>query len=281
MNPTKKSQFEKDGFIIFKNVIDKDLISRLKTSTKDNLSEEPREHFEQEIATGSMIKIDWSFLNDNPIMSELVTHPGILLSLKSIGYTNPKFGHGRIISKPPHSPQLFWHEDGRYWDNPVSLTTLPVQCFLMVYLTDTNPTNGCLRVIPGSHTKRHHLHDVILDKRNDEQIKYQIPDDPSFGHADGEIDVPLQEGDCVFGYGTLLHASHPNNSEVRRTCLTMWYYPAYLDLPERTQATVARDEKSSNLLAINSAQVSQKMAPFEIRYQGNELPYEGSWTPSL
>ena len=38
MNPTKKSQFEKDGFIIFKNVIDKDLISRLKTSTKDNLS---------------------------------------------------------------------------------------------------------------------------------------------------------------------------------------------------------------------------------------------------
>ena len=92
-------------------------------------------------------------------MAKLVTYPKMIQALAELGFDQPKFGHGRIISKPAYSPPLFWHEDGRFWDDPVSYTTQPIQCFLMYYLTDTSPENGCLQVIPGSHLKRHPLHD--------------------------------------------------------------------------------------------------------------------------
>ena len=160
-------------------------------------------------------------------------------ALAELGFAQPKFGHGRIISKPVYSPPLFWHEDGRFWDDPVSYTTQPIQCFLMYYLTDTSPENGCLRVIPGSHLKRHPLHDQTSPRHTDELRTYANPDNIAFQRAAGEIDVPVKAGDLVIGFGTLFHAAHANQTDGRRTVLTMWYYPDYVDLPQPTQATVA------------------------------------------
>ena len=67
---------------------------------------------------------------------------------------------------------------------------------------------------------------------------YANPEHIAFQHAEGEIDVPLKAGDAVMGYGTLFHSAHANRTDQRRTGLTMWYYPDFVDLPEHTQATV-------------------------------------------
>ena len=42
------------------------------------------------------------------VFADLVAEPGVVASLQELGFAEPKFGHGRIISKPPHSPQLYW-----------------------------------------------------------------------------------------------------------------------------------------------------------------------------
>ena len=185
-----------------------------------------------------MVLIDWAMAYRYSVLAELIAHPGVLAALGALGFAEPKFGHGRIISKPPQSPPLFWHEDGRFWDDPVSYTWQPIQCFLMYYLTDTDVRNGCLRVIPGSHRKRHALHDETAPMHTDELRTYANPEDAAFQRAEGEIDVPVKAGDVVMGYGRLFHASHANRSDERRTVLTMWYYPHFVDLPERTQATI-------------------------------------------
>ena len=36
-----------------------------------------------------------------------------------------------------------------------------IQLFLMVYLVDTTPANGCLRVLPGSHLRKIPLDDEL------------------------------------------------------------------------------------------------------------------------
>ena len=95
-------------------------------------------------------------------------------------------------------------------------------------------------MVPGSHLKRHALHDLVPESHTHQNRLYQNTDhNPAFAHYEDEIDVPLRAGDCVAGYGTLFHSSHANDSNSRRTCLTMWYYPAFPDLPERTRASVA------------------------------------------
>ncbi len=280
INDQKRQQFITDGFFHFPNILDSVLIAQLNNISEEVLSAQEQAHFEQQRTTGSMVLIDWDMVCQYSTMAKLVVHPKMIQALAELGFAQPKFGHGRIISKPVYSPPLFWHEDERFWDDPVSYTTQPIQCFLMYYLTDTSPENGCLRVIPGSHLKRHPLHDETSPRHTDELRTYANPDHIAFQRAAGEIDITVKAGDLVIGFGTLFHAAHANQTDGRRTVLTMWYYPDYVDLPQPTQATVAYLERG-NQPNIKTVEQQQKMlAPFRINYEGEAEPIEQQWTPS-
>ena len=83
----------------------------------------------------------------------LIEHPAPIL--EELGLGDFKSGGAfQIISKPPNSPSLYWHQDWARWDDPLSMSPWPQQVFLNWYLSDTTTENGCLRVIPGSHRKR-------------------------------------------------------------------------------------------------------------------------------
>ena len=280
INTEKRERFIRDGYVVFENILEPEMIARLTRWSDEILGQQEGEHFRRHRTTGSMVLIDWEMAYQHDVLAELIAHPRALSALGESGFAQPKFGHGRIISKPPHSPPLFWHEDGRFWDDPVSYTSQPIQCFLMYYLTDTAVENGCLRVIPGSHRKRHPLHDKASPQHTDELRTYSNPENVAFQRAEGEIDVPLKAGDLVMGYGTMFHAAHANQTGERRTVLTMWYYPDFVDLPERTQATV-------NLLEGGNRDTTQtpqtphqlRMEPLRISYGGNAEPIEQQWTP--
>ena len=226
-----------------------------------------------------MVLIDWEMAYRYRVIAELIAHPKILNAFLELGFTEPKFGHGRIISKPRHGPPLFWHEDGRFWNDPVSYTPQPIQSFLMIYLTDTTPENGCLRVIPGSHLKRHPLHDQVPERHQEELRSYATPEAIAFQRADGEIDVPVKAGDVVMGYASTFHAAHANQSDDRRTVLTMWYYPDFVNLPERSQATVALAEKKNGMVQARNEYARALLSPLRIVYTGDAEPIPTEWEP--
>ena len=274
-----QKQFMNDGFYVFRNMLEPKLIDTLRGITDEVLAQQEEAHFAQQRAPGSMVMIDWEMAYRYDVFAELIVHPKLLKGLTQLGFTAPKFGHGRIISKPPHSPRLFWHEDGRFWDDPVSYTPQPIQCFLMYYLVDTTPENGCLRVIPRSHLKRHALHDQVPERHAEKLKTYADPDHIAFQHAEGEIDVPVKAGDAVMGYGTLFHSAHANRTNQRRTGLTMWYYPDFVDLPEHTQATVASLETKSQVTRCSPGRRQRLMEPLRIVYEGDAEAIEQQWTP--
>ena len=273
-----REEFENNGFIIFKNILEENHLKGLREFSDDVLNQQDEKHFKVNHTTGSMAMIDWEMVKKYKVLGNLVVHAKIKSELSEMGFLEPKFGHGRIISKPPKSPRLFWHEDGRFWNDPVSYTNQPIQCFIMYYLTNTSRNNGCLRVIPGSHNKRHKLHDLASEKHNYELLTYANPEDIQFQDVEGEIDVPLKAGDAVLGYSNLLHASHSNNSGEKRTVLTMWYYPDFLNLPERTQATVFSLE-NQNIWPEFDKNENEIFSPYRINYQGNAEIIEKEWKP--
>ncbi len=275
----KRERFIRDGYCLFENILEPEMVARLRSCSDEILAQQEKEHFERQRTTGSMVLIDWEMAYQHAVLAELIAHPKMLSALAELGFTEPKFGHGRIISKPPHSPPLFWHEDGRFWDDPVSYTWRPIQCFLMYYLTDTTAENGCLRVIPGSHRKRHPLHDQASPRHTDELRAYANPENIAFQQAEGEIDVPVQAGDLVMGYGALFHAAHANRSDERRTALTMWYYPEFVNLPERTQATIEYLEAGNCVTTTLPGDPQTLMEPLRIVYEGSAEPIEQQWTP--
>ena len=201
-------------------------------------------------------------------MARLVAYPPMLAALAGLGFDNPKWGSGFIISKPPHSPPLFWHQDARFWDEPISYTPRTIQCFLMIYLVDTAPHNGCLRLIPGSHLKRHRLHDALPDAHEHDLSRADDTEHAAFQRAEGEVDVPVKAGDVVMGSARLLHAAHGNKSDQRRTNITLWYYPDYERLPESIRAYLADTDWPSEWYAPNR----DLLDPLRPLYDGDAPP---------
>ncbi len=281
VNLVLRERFIRDGFVLFRGVLEPEMVEGLRAWSDGVLGQQEEAHFEQNRTTGSMVLIDWAMAYEHAVLAELIAYPRVMAALGELGFVEPKFGHGRIISKPPQSPPLFWHEDGRFWDDPVSYTWQPIQAFLMYYLTDTDVRNGCLRVIPGSHRKRHALHDQAAPTHTDELRTYANPGDVAFQRAEGEVDVPVKAGDVVMGYGRLFHASHANLSDERRTVLTMWYYPHFVDLPERTQATIYKLEGGNSVTETRpQGRIQRGLEPLRIAYEGSAEPIETQWTPS-
>lgn len=231
----KREQLLRDGVCVIPHVLDPEMLKRVQLYAQSIISGLSAEHRREHNSTGSMVAN-----RDLPGLVDLVAWPGTFEALDRLGFEDSKFSRAYLISKPPHSPRLFWHQDCTMWSGePRAYSLISPQLFAMFYLTDTSPENGCLRVIPGSHRKRHRLHDELGVAHTDHSRSMADPSSPMYSTAEGEIDVPAKAGDLVLGDGRALHASHGNDSDDERTVITIWYHPMFSQLKPQTQRQIS------------------------------------------
>ena len=274
MTPQRAAQLRhqliQEGYCHLPKIGSDDLINQIRQTADRAAAELPEELKRKHRLQGSLISV-----LDHPQMARLIALPAALEALSELGFPNPKFYSGYIISKPPETaPALFWHQDGFGWSEPVSYTDTPVQFFLMYYLIDTDRHNGCLRVIPGSHLKRHRLHG--LSPGHGDEMNEADDSHPALQTDPDEIDVPVKAGDLVIGDARLLHAAHPNRSNQRRTVITVWFCPTYDQLPETVQAVYGRQcDKPDNW----SQAEWDLIEPLLATYRGDATPREFNRIP--
>ena len=148
-----------------------------------------------------------------------------------VPYAGSKFMNGYVISKPGRGRRLYWHQDWWGWDKRESYGQIPPMFAIMTYLTETraptatDPGNGCLRIIPGTHRKRHYLHNRVPDAHGDE-ISFSEMEGPAFdAEVEGAIDLPMRPGDAALVDVRVLHATRDNNTDERRSMITCWWVP--------------------------------------------------------
>jgi hypothetical protein len=160
---------------------------------------------------------------------------------------------GYVLSKPPGGPPLYWHNDWSFWEDPVSAKAMPSQMFGMVYLCDTSRQNGCLRVQPRSHRRPSGVWQAVQENNHLQKLKRRGEsnpasvmeadtanfNDPIFA-APGE-DVPMRAGDLLLGDSRLLHGTHANDSDARRTCITLWYLSNFRGMSPRVRMGFANE----------------------------------------
>jgi len=261
------------GYCLYPQILDRAMLHELRRVTDELLAlqtEDERRRFRYQ---GSNINIAFQ----HPVFGRLFSWPPALAVLAELGYSRPKWGSAFLLSKPPHAPPLYWHQDWAAWGDPVSAAPEPAQLFLMYYLADTSPENGCLRVIPGSHRRRLAFHDQLPEAHEDATY-FADPDSPIFQRHPDEVDVPVKAGDLVIGDARVLHAAHANRSDQRRTLLTLWYYPAFEELPEPIQARFGRREPVPPE-AWGDPDVAARMEPLIACYLGSAAPAAWKRTP--
>lgn len=224
-----------DGFVKFDGVLETPMLDELRRVTDGLLTQQTSEDAERYRYQGSNIAVSYQ----HPVFARLFALPRALDALRSLGFTSPRWWSGFLLSKPPHAPPLYWHQDWWDWDDPISNSPAPAQVFLMVYLTDTTPHNGCLRVIPGTHYRRNPLHDLLPAAHTRETYDAN-PNSVIFSRRPDEVDVPVRAGDLLIGDARILHAAHANQTDQHRSLLTLWYFPDYDSLSEPIKAYIAR-----------------------------------------
>jgi ectoine hydroxylase-related dioxygenase (phytanoyl-CoA dioxygenase family) len=223
-----RAQLERDGFCVLPSVFDRPLVAEMNEAATALAAAQSEDAAERQQYTGSLIS-----LTSNSVYAEMLTSDAVREGFISMGtpYADARFMNGYIISKPGRGRRLYWHQDWWGWDKLESYGTIPPMYALMTYLkatrapTASDPGNGCLRVIPGTHRKRHFLHNRVPDAHGDE-ISFSKMEGPAFDtDVEGAVDVPMEAGDAVLVDVRLLHATRDNNTDERRSMITCWWVP--------------------------------------------------------
>jgi ectoine hydroxylase-related dioxygenase (phytanoyl-CoA dioxygenase family) len=110
-----------------------------------------------------------------------------------------------------------WHQDGHYWPiRPLTTTTA------WIAIDDSTTENGCMRVIPGSHTRGLLPH----AKAPRDRVVLDLEVDAAVYDESTARDVVLEAGQLSLHDVHLIHGSRPNRSPRRRAGLAIRYMPA-------------------------------------------------------
>lgn len=273
MYTRKMEQLKRDGYCVLEKMADDTLLEKIRTISSTAVAAQDKERLKRHKAPGSLINS-----GSEPGLADLIGNSVALDALQMMGLQDICFWKAVIISKPPGGPRLYWHQDCIMWHDPRAYSDIPPMIFLMYYLEDTTAANGCLRVIPGSHCKRHPLHE-LGDAHDAEVNRIDNPDDPRFSDYDGETDVPMKSGDALVGDARLLHATHANQSPAQRTVITIWFHPFFKDLQSDMQHYIHHEMHRMHASWPASAKLTiQGVIPV---YEGDESALEVNRLPDL
>ena len=147
--------------------------------------------------------------------------------LRQLGLAKPAAMQSMYICKQPSlGGVVVPHQDSCF------LHTTPDTCLgLWIALEDATKDNGCLWVVPGSHTAGLSARFVLTPQRTTrwEGVK---PDYPSLGdseeaaRAEGYIPLEAKAGTLVMLHGAAVHASALNTSSKSRHAYSVHYVDA-------------------------------------------------------
>ncbi|HEX4240215.1 MAG TPA: phytanoyl-CoA dioxygenase family protein [Steroidobacteraceae bacterium] len=168
-----------------------------------------------------------------PWLCDLVRHPRILDAVESVlGPNILCWASGFFAKSPSDGSFISWHQDSTYWglSSPDVLTA-------WVALTPSNASNGCLQVIPGSHTEQVAHRDTFAQGNmlsRGQEIAVEVDRTKA-------VDVRLEPGQMSLHHVRIFHGSEANRGTLRRVGFSIRYLPTHVrQLQGRTTALLVR-----------------------------------------
>jgi ectoine hydroxylase-related dioxygenase (phytanoyl-CoA dioxygenase family) len=211
MTAEEREQFERDGFVIIRNVLTPDEVAHYAAAVD-------RVYAEHEAAgklgpDRSLHKL--SAVASCPELAGLVDHPNAFPLVWSMLGWNVHVYHSHLDVHPPiREPKPFrfeWHQDGGRQNRELETNPRPrISVKLAFWLSDVSETGrGNFKVVKGSH----------LTNRIDGPPKRDI----EWPDPEGAMEVCANAGDAVFFDRRIWHARSNNYSELTRKVVFFGY----------------------------------------------------------
>lgn len=146
---------------------------------------------------------------------DLATHPRVLDAVEDIIGPDILIHSSTIFTKYAQDERFVsWHQDSYYWGlSEARLVSA------WIALTESTISNGCLRVLPRTHTRRfEHLEKPQAQNILDKGLTVSNELDLS-----SAIDIELQAGQMSFHHANSIHGSNPNTSKGPRIGVAVRY----------------------------------------------------------
>jgi len=177
INSSEFENLKKDGLILKKNVLDHDIIKKIKEMIKLNNEGKgvSESHFPITIKAFiiKLIKFDFIKIKHTLFLLNLKNKLNLELIAKNFFNKNSNLDMVDCYrNKIQKNEILPWHSDQAYSGAKTIDRIAPADQFylkFLFYLTDVGPNNGCTSYIPGSHKITHAVRSCLYENK----IKYE------------------------------------------------------------------------------------------------------------
>ncbi len=221
LNADEISQYQQDGYLIPRHRLSDALLERMRAALAELIESNPTVRPEKLVSAhvvGPDGRPNAEGVRGHPAFLALARDPEILDRVEDLIGPDILLWGCHVFCKPAGDGlETPWHQDGHYW--PIRpLAT----CTVWVALEPSTRSNGCLRVIPGSHRQRI-THDHLREDRDDLVLTQRTA--PDCFDPDTAVDLELEPGQMSMHDVFLIHGANVNRSTVRRTGVALRYLP--------------------------------------------------------
>ncbi|CAM4420022.1 ectoine hydroxylase-related dioxygenase (phytanoyl-CoA dioxygenase family) [Paenibacillus endophyticus] len=205
----KEVQFYKqNGYALRK----KQLFSQEKMTELSDIFEEQWELVGRRLNS----ELDTPHFRDERLLKFLLSDEVLDLVEPLIGPNIGLWSSHFICKEPLVGKQTPWHEDSSYWNGRLSSFEKIVTVWLAI--DRSTKENGCMRVIPGTHTDGFSEYEEVDGNQNIFSTEIKKVDNEK------AVYFELEPGECSVHDSRIIHGAAANTSEFRRCGYTMRYF---------------------------------------------------------
>jgi ectoine hydroxylase-related dioxygenase (phytanoyl-CoA dioxygenase family) len=202
--------YKKEGYLLHhKPLFSEDKLSQLNNIFEEHLAEKGDKLSDE---------LDTPHFRDERLLEYLLSTEALDLVESLIG-PDILLWSSHFICKDPYKGRITpWHEDSSYWEGRFDKYDGIVTIWLA--LDRSNKENGCMRVIPGTHTNGFSEYEAVDKKDNTFHAQIKNIDESK------AVYFEIEKGECSLHDSRIIHGATANTSPYRRCGYTMRFISA-------------------------------------------------------
>lgn len=233
-----RAQFDRDGYVVFENVLTNDELTAIKTALAPYLGQNITGRNEFEGRSSNRV---YAMLGKSPVFADLITHPLAMAFVEADLGLDCLLSACLAINLHPGETAQPWHFDDSHYQWPRPRPSLGVSTFWTI--TAMTETNGATEILPKSHLWPEDTFEGAIASDDFDRVK-QREGDP--GARPDAMKVVMPAGSLMLAKGTLWHRGGANVSNEDRLIITPQYCSGWTR-PLENMSLVAPPEIARNL----------------------------------
>jgi len=214
--PQHVAAYHDEGYVLLPGLLSDEEVTLLRETAQSDQA--IAEHsYELRDATGRLTRLALWYTPGDDVFGLLSRSDRLVTAVETLLGGPVGHYHSKVMQKAPRTGGAWeWHQDYAYWYRNGFL--FPDMLSVMIALTPSVKSNGCLQVLPGSHRMGRINHGNVGEQVGAEQARVD-----AYMAMQPVVYCEMAPGDALFFHSNLLHASGQNLSDEPRWSIISAY----------------------------------------------------------